>query len=298
MTPALLRGATRALLLGASVVVFAACSDVAVDPGADLSEVIASAEPGAVLELAQGRHQGPITIDKPITIIGGPGAVLEAPDDSPVVTIEDATSVTLRDVYIRGGEPGILVRRSEDVRVEGVTVEQALWHGILVQDSEVHITDCLVSGLRAPTPQGIEIINSDARPASTVRGCTIEGPVFEGIAAHVSHVTFADNEVIGATERGIVVTEMSDGRMEGNQVTNSRGAAYFCGDMSNCSVVDNRAEGISAGRGHASARGHGVVVHYHSHAFVDGVDGLEVPGERVLLMIGSTLLEEEPIIPR
>lgn len=287
-----------ALLLAVASLLLAACSGDAVGPGADLSEAIALAEPGAILELAPGRHQGPITIDKPLTIIGGAGAVIEAPDESPVVTIEDASGVTLRDLYVTGGESGILVRRSEEVSVEGVTVEQALWHGILVQDSEIHITDCHISGLRAPTPQGIEIINSDARPASSVRSCTIVGPVFEGIAAHVSHVTFEDNEVIGATERGIVVTEMSDGKMEGNRVVDSRGSAYFCGDMSYCSMVDNRAEGISAGRGHVSARGHGLVVHYHSHAFVTGVEGLEVPGEPVMLMLGSTLLEEEPIIPR
>lgn len=286
-------------LVGAVALLLAACSNgVAIEPGTDLSVALSSAEPGAVLELAPGRHQGPITIDKPLTLIGADGAILEAPDDGPVVTIEDATGVTLRDLYVAGGQTGILVRRAEDVRLEGVTVEQSLWHGILVQDSEIHVTQCHISGLRAETPQGIEIINSDGRPASTVKDCTVEGPVFEGIVAHVSHVTFEDNLVIGATERGIVITEMSDGSMERNQVIDSRGSAYFCGDMSNCSVVDNRAEGISAGRGHASARGHGVVVHYHSHAFVVGLDGLDVSGEQLVLMLGSRLLAEAPAIPR
>jgi len=289
---------TRKALLVAFALLVAACSSAAIGPGSDLSHVISSAEPGAVLQLAPGRHQGPITIDKPLTLIGGDGAILDAPDGGPAVIIEDVTGVTLRDLYVAGGQTGILVRRAEDVRLERVTVEQSLWHGILVQDSEIHVTDCHISGLRAKTPQGIEIINSDARPASTVRGCVVEGPVFEGIVAHVSHVTFEDNHVIGATERGIVVTEMSDGSMERNQVTDSRGSAYFCGDMSNCSVVDNRAEGISAGRGHASARGHGVVVHFHSHAFVDGLDGLDVSGEQLVLMLGSRLLAEAPAIPR
>ena len=290
----MIRRAIGVVALLTSVLLVAACGTSSRIVGDDLAAAIAAAEPGAVLELAPERYSGPVVIDKPLTLIGLEGTVIEAPDDAPAITVLDASEVTLRGLRIEGGSSGILVRRSLAVVIEDVTVEAALWHGILAQDSEVAITQCLITGLRAPTPQGIEIVNSDRRPPSLVRGCRIEGPVFEGIVAHVSHVTFEDNEVVGSTERGIIITEMSDGRIEGNRVVDARGSAYFCGDMSNCSIVDNVVDGIVPGGEHRSAQGHGVVVHYHSQAYVDGLDATGVPGESVLVMLGSALLDEPP----
>ncbi len=290
----MIRRAIGVVALLTSALLVAVCGTSSSTVDGDLAAAISAAEPGAVLELAPGRYSGPVVINKPLTLIGVQGAVIEAPDDVPAVTVLDTSEVTLRGLRIEGGKSGILVRRSLGVVIEEVTVVAALWHGILAQDSEVVITQCLITRLRAPTPQGIEIINSDRRPPSLVRGCRIEGPVFEGVVAHVSHVTFEDNEVVGSTGRGIIITEMSEGRMEGNRVVDARGSAYFCGDMSNCAIIDNVVDGIAPGQKHRSAQGHGVVVHYHSHAYVDGLDASGVQGELVLLMLGSALLDKPP----
>ncbi len=169
----------------------------------------------------------------------------------------------------------------------------AQWHGILVDDSHVVVIDCRISGLQAPFAQGFEIRNADSRAASRVEGCQIEGPVFEGLVAHVSHVTFVNNVVNGSLERGIVITEMSNGRMEGNVVKNVQGSAYFCGDMSLCSVVDNVANSVQeALPAHASGAGHGLVVHFHSQAFVEGLEVVGAAGEDVLVMLASELVSE------
>ena len=263
----------------------------------DLAAAIAAASPGDVLTLGSERYAGPVVVDKPLTIIGTEGSVIVGGDDSPVITIIDTKDVTIRDVAIEGGRSGVLVVRSVGVTLAGISVEQALWHGIVAQDASVEVTNCFVSGLRAPQPQGVEIINSDSRPPSLVRGCRIEGPVFEGIVSHVSHVTFENNEVVGSMARGVVITEMSDGLMTGNRVSSAEGNAYFCGDMSICSIVDNRADGISVGEDHRSAGGHGVVVHFHSSAFVDGLVAEGIDGDLVLLMLDSHLLDEPPTLP-
>lgn len=270
----------------------AACGGAASVDG-DLATAIAEASPGAVLDLGSGEFTGPIVIDKAITLVGD-GALIRGGDGQPTIVIEDATGVTLRGLTVRGGESGLLIRDSEAVTLEDVTVVESLWHGMLVQDSEVHVDGCRVSGLRAAMAQGIEIINSDSRPPSTIRSCRIEGPVFEGLVAHVSHVTFERNEVVGASQRGVVITEMSDGRMAENSVIDSAGAAYFCGDMSNCSIVDNTAEGIEAGDGRLSAMGHGVVVHYYSQAFIDGLEVEGLTGQDVLAILGGRMVDESP----
>ena len=266
-----------------------ACSAASSVQGS-LSDAIAGAEPGATLHIAPGRHEGSVVIDKPLTIVGEPGAIIVGTPGQPTISIVHTDNVTVRGLALEGGESGIYVLESENVVIDQVQVHDAEWHGIVAQDAEIEVLDCAVSGLLADRAQGIEIINSDRRPPSRVAGCRIEGPVFEGIVSHVSHVTFENNVVVGSSPRGIVVTEMSAGLMAGNHVSGATGAAYFCGDQSRCSVVDNSASGVAAGTpSYRSGMGHGLVVHFDSIAYVDGlqVDGAE--GDQVLLMLDSRL---------
>lgn len=286
----------KARLLAGLALVMVACTGGAT-VGDDLGAAIADAEPGGVLVLRSGVYQGPIVIDKPLTLLGGEGVIVSGPEETPVISILETSGVVIRDVVVEGGSTGVEVRRSEDIELDRVRVTQALWHGFHVEDSEVFITDCQVGSLRGPMTQGVEIVNSDSRPPSVVSGCSIEGPVFEGLVAHVSHVTFEDNTVTGATARGVMITEMSDGVMEGNAVTDSSGSAYFCGDMSNCSIVDNAASGLGSGDGRVSQRGHAVVVHGYSNAYVSGITATDIEGQDILPMIGGYLLAEPPAYP-
>ena len=282
------------LTLGALALVSAACGDEAqvVKPGESLIDAVASAAPGSVIHLEPGQYQGPLLLDQPGELVGTSGVVLESPADQPAILIT-SDHVTVRNLTIEGGRSGIKVVGAEEVFIDGVVVRDAQWHGILVDDSYVIVTGCRISGLQASLPQGFEIRNADSRPPSRVEGCRIEGPVFEGLVAHVSHVTFVNNVVDGSFERGIVITEMSNGRMQGNVVENAKGSAYLCGDMSLCSVVDKVANSVQeALPAHASGAGHGLVVHFHSQAFVEGLEVAGAAGEDVLVMLGSELVSE------
>lgn len=280
--------------LGTLALLFAACSKapISVDPDDSLLDVISSVPAGSVVHLGAGSYVGPLVIDRSIELVGEPGVVVTGPPDTPVILIE-SNDVTVRDLVVDGGHSGIHVVDSLNVVLDGIEVRGAQWHGILVDDSSVVVTDCLISGLEAALAQGFEIRNADGRPESLVQGCRIEGPVYEGLVAHVSHVRFVDNVVIGSQERGLYITEMSDGRMEGNTVANSQGAAYFCGDMSHCSVVDNVADGIGGSEQvYTSGGGHGLVVHYHSRAFVEDLTVIDLAGEPVMVMVESELAPE------
>ena len=263
--------------------------------GKDLAAIIAAAAPGARIELSAGTYEGPIVIDKPLATIGEPGVVITAPLDVPVIYVVDVDGVELIDLTIEGGDSGVSVRRATGVVLDGLTIREARWHGIFAHDAEVTVRDCHVAGLTEDLAQGVEIINSDGRPPSLVEGCLIEGPVFEGVVSHVARVTFRNNEVRGSTGHGVIITEMSTGRMEGNRVFDATGSAYFCGDMSICSVVGNLAQHVSSeGVGFLSTDGHGLVVHFHSRAFVEDLRVGHIEGEGLLVMLESQLLPLSP----
>lgn len=283
-------------LMAAAALLVAACgSQQTVPVAADLAAVVEDAQPGDTLRLEPGDHVGPIVIDQPMTIIGGPGVVVRSRSDAPAITIMDTNDVTLRALSVEGGASAIEVHSAEGVRIDGVEVIGAEWHGIFAHDAEITVTDCVVGGLRETLSQGIEIINSDTRPASRVSGCTIRGPVFEGIVAHVSHVLFLDNVVTDSERRGIVVTEMSAGRVEGNEVSDAEGAAYLCGDRSRCFLVRNTASAVGASdAGVTSADGHGVVVHWDSIAWIQLLSTRHLAGERVKLMLDGVINPDGP----
>ena len=68
--------------------------------GADLRALIADAPPGSTLRVPAGVHPGPIVIDKPLTLIAEPGAIIDAGGAGDAVRIT-APDVTLRGFIIR-----------------------------------------------------------------------------------------------------------------------------------------------------------------------------------------------------
>ena len=66
-----------------------------------LQQAIAAAAPGDVLRLSAGTHQGPITIDKPLTLLGDQGAIVEGNGHGSVITI-GAPDTRIEGLLIRG----------------------------------------------------------------------------------------------------------------------------------------------------------------------------------------------------
>jgi len=77
-------------------------ADVAVQPGAgSLANAIAGAAPGDVLTLSDGIYDGPITIDRTLTLTGTAGTVIDGGHKGTVVTIT-GDDVVLRGVTVTG----------------------------------------------------------------------------------------------------------------------------------------------------------------------------------------------------
>ncbi|MCB1313680.1 MAG: nitrous oxide reductase family maturation protein NosD [Sedimentitalea sp.] len=124
---------------------------VQVAPGSGaLATAIAGASPGDVLILMPGLHAGPVSIDRPLTLEGRPGAILEGNGTGSVVTVTgDGTAI--RGLEIRGsGDDGAeidsgvkLARTATNALVEGNRLVGNL-HGITVHGAR----DSVVRGNR------------------------------------------------------------------------------------------------------------------------------------------------------
>lgn len=121
----------------------------AVVPGAgSLAAAIAGAQPGDMLVLTDGAYDGPVSIDRPLTITGPRGAVVNGLKQGSVVTIA-ASDVTLTGFTVTGSgrinqdlDAGVkIVQGADRARVEKLLVTDNM-HGIDVHGGR----DTIVSG--------------------------------------------------------------------------------------------------------------------------------------------------------
>ena len=130
----------------------------AVVPGAgSLAAAIAGAEPGDVLVLTDGAYDGPVTIDRPLTITGPRGAVVDGLGQGSVVTIA-APDVTLRGFTVTGSgrinqdlDAGVkIVQGADRARVEKLLVTDNM-HGIDVHGGrDAIVSENEIIGTRSP----------------------------------------------------------------------------------------------------------------------------------------------------
>lgn len=106
----------------------APAAEVRPGPGA-LARAVAEATPGAALTLKPGRHDGPVTIDRPLAILCEPGAVIDGGGRGSVLTVT-APEVTIRGCEIRGSGSSHEAIDSGVRLLEGAT-------GALVEDNSL-----------------------------------------------------------------------------------------------------------------------------------------------------------------
>ncbi|MFN3928226.1 MAG: nitrous oxide reductase family maturation protein NosD [Thermoflexus sp.] len=146
------------------------------DPDRTLQEAIATAPPGATLEVRGGVYHGPLLIDKPMTLIGIGGPVLDGQGQGTVLRIT-APHVTVRGFVIRNSgrsleheDAGILVEGASDVTLEHNRLEEVLF-GIYLKDSpRARIRGNTIIGLDVPEAERGDTIRLWYSPDAWIEG--------------------------------------------------------------------------------------------------------------------------------
>ena len=97
----------------AAIPALVAAAELLVAPAEEgaLQDIIDSAMPGDVIILEPGDHVGPITINKPMMLVGRPGAAVRGNGEGSVIRIE-AEDVTVRGLTVSGSGRNLAVRDS------------------------------------------------------------------------------------------------------------------------------------------------------------------------------------------
>jgi nitrous oxidase accessory protein len=246
-------------VLGATVLVPA-------DEGA-LAAAIAAAAPGDVLDLGSGVHHGGVVIDKPVTLMGYPGTIVDGGGDGSVITVA-APDVVIKDLTIRNSgsalparDAGILVTRAGSrVRIERNRFEQDLFGIYLVGPQDAVVRENVIVG------------RNDLRVAERGDGISI----WNSPGARI-----LDND-FSAGRDGIFVTTSHDDIFHGNRFRGMRFAVHYM-YTNNSEVSDNSSIGNHAGyaimyshdlvvRNNLSQddRDHGILLNYANGSLIEG----------------------------
>lgn len=202
-----------ALLIGLLLASRLAAAERAVAPGTgSLAAAIAGAAPGDVLTLTDGAYAGSVAVDRPLTISGPRGAVVDGQGRGSVVTIS-APDVTLTGFTVTGSgrvnqdlDAGVKILQGADrVRIEKLLVTGNM-HGI-----DVH-------GGRNAAVTGNEIIGTNS-PRLNERG--------NGIYVWNSPGTLLEGNVIRYGRDGIFSNASADSVYRANLMRDLRFAVHF-----------------------------------------------------------------------
>ncbi len=191
-------------------------------PG-EFAAAVSRAVPGDTLLLLAGTHRGPVVLDRRLTVLGAPGAVLDGAGSGTVLEIR-ADGCRIQSLEVRGtgsrvltADCGIRIQRAGQVRLVGLTLRDVLY-GIYAERSEgLSVEGCSLTGRAQPGAEtadgnGIHLWYcngpsvrdcsvrrfADAVYLSFVNGATVEGSRFEENARYGFHTMYCQGNRLAA----------------------------------------------------------------------------------------------------
>jgi nitrous oxidase accessory protein len=285
---------TRAVAMLVGFALWCPLPALADSPGERLRADVAAAAPGATLRVPAGVYEGPFVIDKPLHLLGEPGAVLRGNATGHVVAIRapdvEIAGFVLRGsgrnlsddcagIHTTGARSFIHDNRFFDV-LHGIYVRKAnearIVHNIIIGDGAEPgaIADPVVAGMKATAAaggdlcavetvqdrrgNGIHLWNSSGHQ---VIGNTIRG-TRDGIYFSFAEQTTVRGNTIARVRYGLHYMYSDDNLFEGNEFTdNAAGAAL----MSSQRIV-LRGNRFLANRSH---RAYGLLLQTVEHTHIE-----------------------------
>lgn len=263
---------TAALTLALVCVASAARADVRdVAAGTSLAAAVAAAAPGDTLRIAAGVYAEHLTIDKALSIVGSPGAILEGGGAGTVVRVT-AAGVTLRGLTIHGSgssynaeDAGIRIDHAAGVQVAEVVLDDVLFGIFVAQGNDCRIEDSTITGQDVPlTRRGDSIrlwYSSDCRIRHNVidrsrdlviwysSGTEVEDNVVRN-SRYGLHYMYSNRNLFRGNrfehnQVGAAIMNSREIRLEGNTFSFSSGISGYgllLKDSDDVEVVRNRFE--------------------------------------------------------
>ncbi len=252
----------------------AAAPTLTVAPGSPLSSIqdaIRQSAIGGKIVVRPGVYrEATITIDKPLTLVGEPGAVLDGSGQHTVLVVE-ADDVTVRALTFRNTGPsqseeraGVRVQDASRCRIEENHFEQTLFAIYLAKTTGCVVSHNLVRGpgtAQMVSGNGIHVwSSSDAEISHNdvlghrdgiyfefVKASRVHDNVSEGSARYGMHFMFSDDciyerNIYRDNSNGVAVMYSKRVTMTGNQFVHNWGSAAYgllLKDISDSRIIGN-----------------------------------------------------------
>ena len=165
----------------------------------DLAAAIATAPAGAELHVPSGTYLGPLTIDRPLTLIADGSVLLDGGGHGTVLTVR-APSVLVRGFIVHGSGGQVEDAAGIKVLADDVTIEQNHLHHVY-------------AGVIARGAHDVRVVDN-----------VVEGPGFTATRAGLSE---SHLDMAGTVGDGITLWNVTSALVRGNTVTGMRDGVYL-----------------------------------------------------------------------
>lgn len=177
-----------------------------------LAQAIAGSDPGDVLILAPGRHDGPVTLDRPLTLDGQGQATVDAGGTGSVITVT-GQDITVRGLTLTGSGS------DHDGIDSGVQIKRSAAR-VLIEDNQIlgNLYGVDVHGPRDATVRGNRIVGRTDHHMNS-RG--------NGVYVWNAPGTIIEDNDIRLGRDGIFVNASNDGIFRRNLMRDLRFAVHY-----------------------------------------------------------------------
>jgi nitrous oxidase accessory protein len=202
-------------------------AEVAIPPGGGLAAAISAAQPGDVLKLSAGTYDGPLLIDRPLTIEGATGSIIDGHRKGRTIEVV-SPDVTVRGIELRGS--GLSLERMDSAIFLAKGATRALVENNDIEDNLVGVyiqgaVDAIVrknkiagrvlphlndsgNGVDVWNAPGAQVLDNDISGGrdgiftNASRRNVFRGNRFHGVRFAVHYMYTNDSEVSGNTSIG------------------------------------------------------------------------------------------------